>query len=255
MAENPIEQFKIDRKVELSLAGFDVSFTNSSLWMIIVVFGLSFFMIAGMRKKSTIPGRWQMMVESLYELVAGLVRDNIGKDGKPYFPLVFTLFTFIMGANIAGLLPVADPVGHPFTVTSHLAVTGALAIFVFGFVTMLGFVKNGFGYFKLFAPAGVPFVLLIPVALIELVSYFSRPISHSVRLFANMMAGHIMLKVIAGFVVSLGALGGLYSLSAVLPFAFNLFLMALELLVAFLQAYVFAALTCLYISDALHPSH
>ena len=250
MADNPLEQFEITKTVDLSVAGFDLSFTNSSMWMMGILLCVSVFLIGGMSRKALVPGRWQVMVESLYELVAGMVKDGMGKEGKPYFPLVFTLFIFILAANFAGMLPIA----HPFTVTSHIAITATLALFVFGFVTLLGFFKHGFGFLKLFVPSGVPGWLLPLIMIIELISFLSRPLSHSVRLFANLTAGHIMLKVFAGFVVSLGAMGGVWTAVAVFPFLFNVFLTALELLVAFLQAYVFAVLTCLYINDALHPS-
>ena len=251
MADNPLEQFKIERQAELSLGGFDVSFTNSSMWMLIILLALTVFFVGGMRKRALVPGRWQVMVESLYEMIAGMVRDGMGKEGKAYFPLVFTLFMFILAANMAGMLPIP----HPFTVTSHIAITATLALFVFFFVTILGFIKHGFGFLRLFVPSGVPLWLMPLLVPIELISYLSRPLSHSVRLFANMTAGHIMLKVFGGFVVALGSLGGVFAASAILPFAFNIFLTALELLVAFLQAYVFAILTCLYLNDALHPGH
>lgn len=234
----------------MSIGGIDVSFTNASAWMVGVLVVLSFFLLKGMQQKALVPGRWQLMVELTYEFVANMVRDNIGREGKQFFPLIFTLFMFILGLNMAGMLP------YGYTVTSHIIVTFAMAAVVFLGVTALGFIKNGAGFLKLFVPSGTPPLMLLLVIPIELVSYCVRPISLSVRLFANMLAGHIMMKIFAGFIISLtvglGIAGGVL---AILPFAFTLFLTGLELLVAFLQAYVFAILTCLYINDALHPSH
>ncbi|WP_374763576.1 F0F1 ATP synthase subunit A [Yunchengibacter salinarum] len=245
----PLEQFEIHAIAPQEIAGVDVSFTNSALWMVIVVTGMSLFMLGGMRRNALVPGRWQTMVEMAYEFIAGMVRDNVGRDGKRYFPFIFTLFMFILGANMAGMIP------YSFTVTSHIAVTFALAMVVFVGVTLIGLLKHGAGFLKLFAPSGVPMALMPLIVPIELMSYLTRPISLSVRLFANMLAGHIMMKVFAGFVISLGAMGAAGALGAVLPFAFNLFLTGLEILVAFLQAYVFAILSCLYLHDALHPAH
>lgn len=234
----------------MSLGGIDVSFTNASAWMVGVIVVLSFFLVRGMSNKALVPGRWQLMVEMTYEFVANMVKSNIGREGKAYFPFVFTLFMFILGLNMAGMLP------YGYTVTSHIIVTFTMAAFVFIGVTMLGFIKNGAGFLKLFMPAGTPWWLLWLIIPIELVSYCVRPISLSVRLFANMLAGHIMMKIFAGFIISLTvALGVAGGFLAILPFAFTLFLTGLELLVAFLQAYVFAILTCLYINDAMHPSH
>lgn len=234
----------------MSLGGIDVSFTNASAWMVGVIVVLSFFLVRGMSNKALVPGRWQLMVEMTYEFVANMVKSNIGREGKAYFPFVFTLFMFILGLNMAGMMP------YGYTVTSHIIVTFTMAAVVFIGVTMLGFIKNGAGFLKLFMPAGTPWWLLWLIIPIELVSYCVRPISLSVRLFANMLAGHIMMKIFAGFIISLTvALGVAGGFLAILPFAFTLFLTGLELLVAFLQAYVFAILTCLYINDAMHPSH
>lgn len=249
MATNPIEQFQIIPKVPLEIAGLDASITNSALWMMVVVGALSAFMLAGMRRSAPVPTRLQSMVELLYEFVANMVRENVGAEGRRYFPFIFTLFAFILGCNLAGMLP------YSFTVTSHIAVTFALALVVFLGVTIIGFAKNGVSFLRLFAPHGVPLWLMPLIVPMEIISYFIRPISLSVRLFANMLAGHLMLKVFAGFVVSLGALGIGGALVATLPFAFNLALTALEFLVAALQAYVFAVLSCIYLNDALHPSH
>lgn len=249
MATSPIEQFEVHTKVPLEVAGIDVSFTNSSQWMVIVLLALTVFMVGGMRTSSVVPGRWQSMVELAYEFIAGMVRDNVGKEGKAYFPFIFTLFMFILGSNLAGMIPGA------FTVTSHIAVNFAMAIFVFLGVTLIGFIKNGAGYLKLFAPSGVPGWLLPLIVLIEIISYCTRPISLSVRLFANMLAGHIMMKVFAGFIISLGAVGAVGIAGAVAPFAVTVLLTGLEILVACLQAFVFTILTCIYLHDAMHPAH
>ncbi|MFC3053131.1 F0F1 ATP synthase subunit A [Kordiimonas pumila] len=249
MAHSPIEQFNVKPYAEIEIAGIDVSFTNSSLVMVLVVSALSLFLVGGASKRSLVPGRWQVMVELTYSFIAGMIRDNVGKDGKKYFPFIFSLFVFVLGLNLAGMLP------YSFTVTSHIAVNFAMAIFIFIGVTIIGFIKNGAGYLKLFAPSGVPFWLLPLIVAIEVISYCTRPISLSVRLFANMLAGHIMMKVFAGFIISLAAAGVVGMVGAVVPFAVNVLLTGLEILVACLQAYVFTILTCIYLNDAMHPSH
>ncbi len=223
----------------IKIGELDVSFTNSSLLMVITIIVATGFLVGGMNKRAMVPGRWQLMAEITYEFIAGLLRDNVGKAGRPYFPLVFTLFMFILFGNMLGMLP------YSFTFTSHIIVTFGLAITLFLGVTVLGFVKHGIGFCKFFAPAGVPLLLIPLLVPIEIISYLSRPISLSVRLFANMMAGHTLLKVFGGFVIKMSFFG-------VLPLAFLVALTGLELLIAFLQAYVFAILTCLYINDALH---
>ena len=239
MAGSPLEQFVIKPIVPISLGGADVSFTNSSLFMVITLGLVSAFMILGMRRSAIVPGRWQCAAELAYEFVAGLLRDTVGQEGRKYFPFVFTLFMFILFGNLLGMVP------YSFTFTSHIIVTFALAFVIFIGVTVLGFAKHGMHFFSFFVPPGTPlpmYPLLIPI---EVISYLSRPISLSVRLFANMLAGHTLLKVIAGFVAALGFFG-------VLPLAFVVALTGLEILIAFLQAYVFTILTCLYINDALH---
>jgi len=246
---DPIKQFEISRLIPLEIAGVDASITNAAMWMMAVVLAISVFMLFGIRRRATVPGRSQAMVEMLYEFVAGMVRDNAGNEARPYFPFIFTLFVFILGCNLAGLLP------YSFTVTSHIVVTFALAMAVFVGVTIVGFVKHGLKFLRLFAPEGVPLWLLPLITPMEIISYFIRPISLSVRLFANMLAGHLMLTVFAGFVVALGALGVLGVFGAALAFAFEIALTLLELLVAVLQAYVFAILSCIYLNDALHPAH
>ena len=239
MSSNPLEQFRIDRLIPLEAAGTDISFTNSSMYMVVVVAAISIFMIFGTRRKALVPGRWQSMVELSYELVAGMIRDTVGSEAKRYFPFIFSLFMFILISNLAGMIP------GTFTVTSHIIVTFALSGFIFLAVTLIGFTKHGLGYLKLFAPQGASPILLVILVPIEIISYFIRPVSLSVRLFANMMAGHTMLKVFAGFVISLGAFG-------IFPLAFMVALTGLEIIVAILQAYIFSILTCIYLNDAIH---
>ncbi|MEM9676767.1 MAG: F0F1 ATP synthase subunit A [Pseudomonadota bacterium] len=249
MASNPIDQFKISKILDLEIGGLDISFTNSALFMVATVAISATFLIMTTSGRGLIPGRMQSMSEMLYEFVAGMLRDAAGSEGMRFFPLVFSLFTFILVANMLGMVP------YFFTFTSHIAVTAALAMLVILTVIVYGFYKNGIGFLKLFVPSGVPGVLVPIVVLIEVISFLSRPISLSVRLFANMLAGHITLKVFAGFVTSLGSLGALGVVGAALPLLFTVALTGLEFLVSFLQAYVFAVLTCMYLNDAIHPSH
>lgn len=242
-AIDPMHQFEIKTYFPLQLGSIDASFTNSSLFMVIAAALLTILMLAGMSRRAMVPGRLQSIVELSYEFIANMLRDNVGTAGLRFFPFVFTLFMFILALNLLGMIP------YSFTVTSHIIVTFALAFFIFIGVTILGFAVHGFGFFKFFVPHGVPAYLLPLVVPIEVVSYLTRPISLSVRLFANMMAGHTVLKVFAGFVIALGAFGYLPGL---LPLAFMVALTGLEVLVAALQAYVFAILTCIYLNDALH---
>ena len=241
--ESPLEQFAIKRLVEFHLGGLDVSITNSSLFMLVAIVLITAFMVLGMRQHALVPGRWQSMVELSYEFVAKMVRENVGNEGMRYFPFVFTLFMFILFCNLIGLVP------FTFTVTSHIIVTFIMAAVVFIGVTVIGIVRHGRHFLSLFVPAGVPIFLLPLIVVIEFLSYLTRPISLSVRLFANMMAGHTMLKVFAGFVVGLGIWLGW------LPLAFIVALTALELVIAILQAYVFAILTCIYLNDAINLHH
>jgi F-type H+-transporting ATPase subunit a len=240
---DPMHQFEIKRYIPLEIFGVDVSFTNSALFMLIAVGLVSLFMIYAMRGHSLVPGRLQSMAELSYEFVANLVRENTGKEGMQYFPFIFSLFIFILALNMLGMVP------YSFTVTSHIIVTFALALLVFLFVLIVGFVKNGPGFLKLFVPSGVPAALLPLITVLEVFSFLIRPISLSVRLFANMMAGHMMLKVFAAFVVGLGLIGGWA------PLLFMVAFTGLEILVAFLQAFVFTVLTCIYLNDALHMHH
>jgi F-type H+-transporting ATPase subunit a len=240
---NPMHQFEIKRLVPFELFGFDASFTNSALYMVIAATLITLFTVYAMRGRALVPSRLQSVAEISYEFVANMVRQNVGTDGMKYFPFIFTLFMFVLALNMLGMLP------YSFTVTSHIIVTFALAAFIFIAVTVLGFIKHGVGFLKFFVPSGVPVVMLPLLVIIELISYLTRPISLSVRLFANMMAGHTMLKVFGAFVVALGFLGGWA------PLAFMVAFTGLEILVAFLQAYVFAILTCIYLNDALHMHH
>jgi len=246
---DPIHQFHINPIVPLHVGNYDLSFTNSSLFMVIVVALASLFLYFATAGRALVPSRMQSMAEMTYEFVASMLRDAAGNQGMKFFPFVFSLFMFVLTANLIGLFP------YFFTVTSHIIVTFCLAALVIGTVLVYGFAKHGFGFLKLFVPDGVPGALLPLVVAIEIVSFLSRPVSLSVRLFANMLAGHITLKVFAGFVVSLSAMGAAGMAGAVLPLAMAVALSALELLVAVLQAYVFAVLTCMYLNDALHPSH
>ena len=249
MATDPIHQFQIKKLIPIEVGGVDFSFTNSALFMVLTVVGASAFLILSARGRGIVPGRWQSAAELTYEFVAKTLRDATGPSGMKFFPLVFTLFIFVLFANLWGMFP------YFFTVTSHLIITVALAMIVMGTVVGYGFYKHGFRFLKLFAPSGLPGLLLPVVAFIEVLSFLSRPISLSIRLFANMLAGHITLKVFAGFVVALGSAGAAGILGAILPLAATVALTALEFLVAALQAYVFAVLTCLYLNDALHPGH
>lgn len=243
---DPIHQFLIEPIIRIQLGNLDVSFTNSALSMAIVVVLVTALLVFGMRGRDLVPGRLQALAEIFYEFVANMVRDNAGPAARPYFPFVFSLFMFILFGNMLGLFPGA------FTFTSHIIVTFALALTVFVFVTLLGLIRHGFHFFTFFFPSGAPVYMALILVPIEIVSYLSRPFSLSIRLFANMMAGHTMLKVFAGFSVVLGgAIGAAGYGLGLMPVAVNVALIGFELLVAALQAYVFTILTCLYIRDAL----
>jgi len=244
---DPIHQFALTDIISFGEGG--ISFTNSALFMVLTVGVISLFLLLSTSSRSIVPSRAQALSEMLYEFVANMVRDSAGKEGMKFFPFVFSLFMFVLVANLFGMIPFF------FTVTSHIIVTFALAILVFLTVIIYGIWRNGFKFLKLFVPAGVPVYVLPIVVPIEIVSFLSRPISLSVRLFANILAGHITLKVFAGFIVTLGSLGFLGWLGALLPLTMTVAITALEFLVAALQAYVFAVLTSMYINDAIHPSH
>ena len=257
VATDPMHQFKVVRLFEINIGGWDLSFTNSALFMTLaVLFTIGFFAFALSRPK-TVPGRMQSMAEIWYGFVAGIVKDVNHEDGKPFIPFIFAIFSFIFVANIFGMLPFLP--GGAFTPTSHIAVTAVMALFVFLLVITVGVFKNGFKFLKVFVPSGVPWYILWFVVIIEIFSFFSRPLSHAMRLFANMLGGHVALKVFAGFIpqlvlgLGLFGFGGAIVLFGVLPLLVSI--TALEVLVAFLQAYVFAILTGIYLNDSLHPSH
>ncbi len=248
-AIDPIHQFNIERLAHFNVGGVDASFTNASVFMIVVTALVSLLMLAGTSQRSLVPSRMQAAAEMAYEFVAGTVRGSIGHEGMRFFPLVFSLFMFVLFSNMLGLVP------YTFTVTSQIIVTFAFAAIVIGTVIVYGVVRNGAHFLHLFVPSGVPALLMPFIVLIEIISFISRPVSLSVRLFANMLAGHITLKVFGGFVALMLGAGGFAAFLAPLPMAAIVLLTAFELLVAVLQAYVFAILTCVYLNDAIHPGH
>jgi F-type H+-transporting ATPase subunit a len=250
MAIDPIHQFQIVNFFPVAKIGnTEIAFTNSAAYMVAAVVIVSLLMIAGASRRALVPGRVQSTAELMYEFVANTIRSTAGSEGMKFFPFVFTLFAFVLTVNIVGLIPYA------FTVTTHIVITATLALTVFFIVLIYGFWKNGLHFFNLFVPKGIPVYILPLIVFIEVLSFLSRPISHSVRLFANMLAGHITLKVFASFITLLGSAGILGIAGATLPLALVIALTALEILVAFLQAYVFAILTCIYLNDAIHPGH
>ena len=236
---HPLEVFTIERIVPLRIGGLDVSYTNAALAMTVIVLLITALTVWGTRRASLVPGRLQSMAEISYEFVADMIEGNVGREGMPYFPFIFSLFMFILFANLLGLIP------YSFTVTGQIIVTFALAIVVFIGVTVIGFIRHGLHFLRFFVPEGVPMLLLVILVPIEVLSYFIRPFTLSIRLFANMLAGHTMLGIFAGFAAILGVF-------AIFPVGVNVLLLALELLVAVLQAYVFAILSCLYLNDAIH---
>ena len=247
-AIDPISQFRLEPIIPIHLGGWDFSLTNSSLFMFVVLGFALILMVAGTSGHALVPGRLQSAAEMSYEFTANMIRQTAGRDGMRFFPFIFSIFLFVLFSNILGLLP------YSYAVTSQIVVTAALALLVNGLVVAYGFYKHGFGWLKLFVPSGTNFLLLLFLVPIEIISFISRPISLSVRLFANMLAGHITLKVFGAFVASLlGA--GAFAILAPLPFVMTIVLSAFELLVAGLQAYVFAILTCVYLNDAIHPGH
>ncbi|AUG51682.1 MULTISPECIES: F0F1 ATP synthase subunit A [Thalassospira] len=235
----PLEQFEIKPLAEISAGGFDISFTNSALWMVIAAVLVTAFMTLSMRRGALVPGRWQGAAEVMYEFVANMLKDNVGTAGRKYFPFVFTLFMFVLFGNLLGMIP------HGFAFTSHIIVTFAMALVIFIGVTIIGFARHGTHYLRMFFPEGAPIATAIILIPIEIISYFSRPFSLAIRLFANMTVGHIMLKVIGGFV-------GLIGIFGVLPFAMLTGITVLEFGIAALQAYVYTILTCIYLHDAIH---
>jgi F-type H+-transporting ATPase subunit a len=240
---SPLEQFEIHPILPITIGGVDVSFTNSALWMAIAVVLVYGLVMLGSRHAGIVPSRLQSLVEMSYEFIGDMIGSTIGKEGRRYFPFIFTLFTFILFGNLLGMVP------GSFTYTSHIIVTFSMAIFVVTAVTIIGIVRHGWHFFSFFAPSGCPIYVMPLLVPIEILSYLIRPISLSVRLFVNMMAGHIMLKTFAGFIV---ALGGFYLVPAIAPLALTVALSGLELAIAFLQAYVFTVLSCIYLQDAIH---
>ncbi|MBL6863731.1 MAG: F0F1 ATP synthase subunit A [Rhodospirillales bacterium] len=238
-AHNPLDQFVIQAWVPIKIGDFDASFTNSSAFMLLSVICATALMVLAVRPRAGVPGRWQLLAELSYQFIAKMVADNIGKEGRSYFPLIFSIFIFVLFGNLLGMIP------YSFTFTSHIAVTLTMALLIFIMVTLIAFFKHGMKFFSFFLPEGVPIILAPLMIAIEVISYFTRPFSLSVRLFANMMAGHTLLKVIGGFVVPLGIFG-------FVPVAGLVAVMGLEFLIAFLQAYIFTILTCIYINDAIH---
>ena len=238
MAADPLEQFEIQPIIPIHIGGLDISFTNSALWMVIAVVLATGFLTWAMRQRALVPNGWQLVAEVLYQTIANMIRDNVGSGGRRYFPFIFSLFLFVLLGNLLGLLP------GSFTYTSHIIVTFGLAAFIFIAVTLIGIFKHGFKFLSLFFPHGAPLwtaVILIPI---ELVSYLSRPISLSVRLFANMVVGHVMLKVIGGFVIAMGVAG-------IIPWLALVAITTLEVMIAIIQAYVFTILSCIYLHDSL----
>jgi F-type H+-transporting ATPase subunit a len=250
MAANPIEQFEIHNVIPVvEIAGHQIAFTNSAFYMLLAVVLTAALMLGATAGRRLVPTRMQSVAEVLYEFIGDMIQSTSGEQGLKFFPLVFSLFMFVLVTNVIALIP------YTFSVTSHIVVTASLALLVFFTVIIYGFWKNGLHFFKLFAPSGIPIFILPLIVCIELLSFLARPISHSVRLFANMLAGHITLQLVAGFVTMIGAFGYVGWIGATLPLVFTVALLALELLVAFLQAYVFTILTCIYLNDAIHPSH
>jgi len=251
MTVDPIHQFQIVNLFPVvKIGNTEITFTNSAAFMMLAVIGLTAFLVGATAKRGLVPSRLQSAAELSYEFVASTIRSTAGAEGMKFFPFVFSIFMFVLTLNMFGLVPYA------FTVTSHIVITAALAITVFLTVLIYGLWRHGLHFFNLFVPKGVPIYILPLIVAIEILSFLSRPISHSVRLFANMLAGHITLKVFAGFIILLGgSLGAIGWVGGMLPFAMVVVLFALETLVAFLQAYVFAILTCIYLNDAIHPGH
>ncbi|MFZ4748292.1 MAG: F0F1 ATP synthase subunit A [Sphingomonas sp.] len=245
---NPMEQFSIERIVPLDVAGKDLSFTNSSLWMLIAMLVVAAFLYIGTAKPQLVPGRAQAAVEYLFEFIRDMLRENVGKEGLQYAPLIFAVFIFVLACNLLGLIPFIGA----FTPTSHIAVTFGLAMIVFVLVLVVGFAKHGLHFFSLFLPEGTPLFVLPLVAGIEFLSFLSRPFTLAIRLFANMTAGHVLLKVFGGFVVALGSFEALPYVLGIIPLTVNIALTALELLIAVVQAYVFALLASIYLNDAVN---
>lgn len=246
---NPMQQFEIERiGPQIVVAGQDLSFNNSALWMLISLLVISAFLFIGTAKPQLIPGRGQAAVEYLYDFIRDMLRENVGKEGLKYAPLIFAVFVFVLSCNLLGMVPFV----HSFTPTSHIAVTFGLAIIVFALVLVVGFAKHGLHFFTLFLPEGTPLFVLPLVAVIEFLSFLSRPFTLAIRLFANMTAGHVLMKVFGGFVVALGSFEALPYVFGLIPLSVNVAVTALELLIAVVQAYVFALLASIYLNDAVN---
>src|SRR6202022_1517689 len=247
---DPIHQFQIKNLFPIArVGGVEIAFTNSAVFMLLSLAIILLFMVGGTSRRALVPGRLQSMAEVSYEFVSDTLRSTAGPEGMKFFPLVFSIFLFILVLNVIGIIP------YTFSVTSHIIITVAFALLVFFTVIVYGFWKNGLRFLKLFVPSGIPIYILPLVSFIEVMSFLSRPVSHSVRLFANMLGGTTPPKVFGALVTMLGALGFLGWLGAIIPLGLTVALTAPELLVAFLQAYVFAILTCIYLNDAIHPGH
>ena len=244
--KSPVEQFTIKTLIPIEFMGYDISFTNASLFMLLSVVISTCFLYFGIKKTLLVPSRWQSSVEILYEFVANMVKENVGKGGKTYFPFIFSLFMFILIGNLLGMVP------YSYTFTSQIIVTITMALIIFVGVTIIAIVKHKLKFFTYFFPSGVPIGLAPLLIPIEIISYLMRPVSLSVRLFANMLAGHTMMKVFAGLIIMMTSANGILKIGATLPFLAVIGLTGLEFLVAALQAYVFSILTCMYLHDALH---
>lgn len=238
-----LHQFVIEKIIPIEVMGVDLSFTNSSLYMLLAVGSIMLFQYLGTMQQAIVPGRFQSMVEMSYDFISDMIKETVGKEGLQYFPLIFSLFMFVLVANLIGMVP------FTFTVTSHIVVTFALAMLVFTTVTIIGFARHGLKYFRMFFPEGVPLAIAPILIPIEIISYLMRPVTLSVRLFANMLAGHIILKVFAGFAIGLG--GYIMALGAA-PIVLNIAVTGFEFFVACIQAYIFTILTCIYLNDAIH---
>ncbi|WNO54655.1 F0F1 ATP synthase subunit A [Stakelama saccharophila] len=247
-ANNPMEQFAIKTLHPISVLGQDVSFTNSALWMLIALGVIAVFLVVGTMKPQLVPGRWQAALEYVYDFVVGVVDENVGPKGKAYVPLIFSVFVFVLACNLLGLIPWVGS----FTPTSHIAVTLALALIVFAIVVLVGLINHGLRFLTFFWPKGMAWPLALFIMPIEVVSFLVRPFTLAIRLFANMTAGHVLLKVFGTFVVSLGSFGALPYVFGIVPLGVNVALSALELLIALIQAYVFALLASIYLNDAIN---
>lgn len=246
---NPLHQFEIHSYMDIPVGGLNLAFTNSSLWMVIAVAVSIIGLSIATAPRALVPGRFQAFSEMMYEFIASMIRENIGPHGRQYFPLVFSVFVMVFMGNALGMIP------YSFTFTSHIVVTAALALLIFLMVCALGIARHGAHFFSLFLPPGVPLAMTPLIVPIEVISFMIRPVTLSVRLFANMMAGHILMKVIAGFAVAFLAMGATGMALGILPTLFNVVLIGFELLIAFLQAYVFTILTCIYLKDTVELEH